>query len=226
MPEDHHSAGDHYFSARPSAPSRPRELELVLADISLTLAADRGVFSAGSVDPGTVELLRAVPPPPPDGHLLDLGCGYGPIACTLALRAPRAAVWAVDVNERALALTGANAARNGASNVRAVPPDAVPDDVTFAGIWSNPPIRIGKAALHELLERWLARLSPQGAAWLVVHHHLGGDSLPRWLDTQGWKSTKVSSRKGYRIIKVTGHEASGHEASGHEASGDMKQVGK
>lgn len=198
MPEDH------YFTPSPSTPSRPRAVELVLPDVRLELEADRGVFSAGSVDPGTVELLRAVPPPPPEGHLLDLGCGYGPIACTLALRAPRAVVWAVDVNERALALSVANAERNGASNVRAVSPAAVPAEVIFAGIWSNPPIRIGKAALHELLERWLARLSPEGFAWLVVHHHLGGDSLPRWLDTQGWRSTKIASRKGYRIIKVTG----------------------
>ncbi|HVA75977.1 MAG TPA: methyltransferase [Acidimicrobiales bacterium] len=193
---------DHYFSAAPSATSRPQELELTLPDVHLTLVADRGVFSARAVDPGTVEFLKAVPPPPPEGHLLDLGCGYGPIACTLALRAPRATVWALDVNERALSLTASNAKRNGAPNVRAVTSADIPADVTFSGIWSNPPIRIGKPALHALLEGWLARLVPGGFAWLVVHHHLGGDSLARWLDAQGWVTSKVSSRKGYRIMKV------------------------
>ena len=174
----------------------------MLPDVRLMLAADRGVFSSRAVDPGTVELLRATPPPP-DGDLLDLGCGYGPIACTLAVRAPGSTVWAVDVNERAVSLTAANAERIGAPNVRAATPDQVPADVTFAGIWSNPPIRVGKAALHELLVTWLGRLQPQGSAWLVVHHHLGGDSLARWLEGEGWAARKVSSRKGYRILKVT-----------------------
>lgn len=193
---------DHYFSTSPAAPSRPHEVELVLPDVRLTLAADRGVFSSRAVDPGTVELLRATPAPP-EGNLLDLGCGYGPIACTLALRAPRSTVWAIDVNERAVSLTAANAERIGASNVRAVTADRIPAEVAFAGIWSNPPIRVGKAALHDLLVTWLERLEPEGVAWLVVHHHLGGDSLVRWLEGEGWVARKLSSRKGYRILKVS-----------------------
>lgn len=195
-------ADDHYFSSAPSVPSHPHEVELALPDLRLTLSADRGVFSARAVDPGTMELLRAVPEPPREGELLDLGCGYGPIACALASRSPGATVWALDVNERALSLTAANARRNRLTNIRPVAPEDVPVDISFAGMWSNPPIRIGKPALHELLERWLARLSPEGSAWLVVHHHLGGDSLQRWLETRGWRSAKVSSRKGYRIIRV------------------------
>lgn len=202
LPWGHDSPGDHYFSGSPSSTSRPHDVELVLPDVRLTLGADRGVFSAKAVDPGTIELLRAVPEPPRQGELLDLGCGYGPIACTLASRAPEATVWALDVNERALSLTAANAERNGLTNIRPVAPENVPVDITFTGMWSNPPIRIGKPALHSLLERWLARLAPDGQAWLVVHHHLGGDSLQRWLDAQGWRSAKVSSRKGYRIIRV------------------------
>lgn len=193
---------DHYFSTSPAAPSRPHDVELVLPDVRLTLGADRGVFSSRAVDPGTVELLRATPAPP-DGDLLDLGCGYGPIACTLAVRAPRSTVWALDVNERALSLTAANAERIGASNIRAVTAEQIPGDVTFAGIWSNPPIRPGKAALHDLLLTWLGRLEPTGIAWLVVHHHLGGDSLARWLEGEGWSARKLSSRKGYRILRVT-----------------------
>jgi 16S rRNA (guanine1207-N2)-methyltransferase len=163
---------------------------------------DRGVFSGDRVDPGTVELLHAAPPPPASGHLLDLGCGYGPVAVALATQAPGATVWAVDTNRRALGLAGENAARLGLGNIRAVGPDAVEPEVRFATIWSNPPIRIGKDALHRLLLEWLGRLTPDGRGYLVVHKHLGGDSLAVWLDDQGHGTNKLASRKGYRILEV------------------------
>ncbi len=167
-----------------------------------TLVTDRGVFSGDRIDPGTVELLRAVPAPPPTGDLLDLGCGYGPIAVAMARRSPAATVWAVDTNRRALALTGENAARLGLANIRARAPDQVESDVRFSAIWSNPPIRIGKDALHQLLLDWLGRLTADGRAYLVVHKHLGGDSLADWLTAQGHGATKLASRKGYRLLEV------------------------
>jgi 16S rRNA (guanine1207-N2)-methyltransferase len=192
----------HYFDTHPDVPSRPGEVHLTLPDFQARLTVDRGVFSAGGVDPGTVELLRAVAPPPPGGNLLDLGCGYGPIACTLGHRAPGAVVWAVDVNDRALELTGRNAAALGLDGIRTARPEEVPVSVRFAALWSNPPIRIGKAALHDLLDTWLPRLAPGGEAWLVVHRHLGGDSLTGWLVSQGWDVRRVSSKRGYRILLV------------------------
>ena len=195
-------APGHYFSATPAAASAPRSLELHLPDLSLTLQADSGVFAGSAVDPGTKILLLEAPAPPPAGELLDLGCGYGPIALTLAARAPGAHVWAVDVNERARALCAANAKANGLANVTVAAPDAVPDHVRFAALWSNPPIRIGKAALHALLLQWLDRLTPDGVAALVVQKHLGADSLLRWLTEQGWPTTRRGSRQGYRILDV------------------------
>jgi 16S rRNA (guanine1207-N2)-methyltransferase len=192
----------HYFDQRPSVPSRPRTVPLTLPDLNLSLQADRAVFSGGRVDPGTRYLLLDGPPLPASGDLLDLGCGYGPIACTMAARAPGATVWAVDVNERALELCRANAAAAGLGNVRAVAPDDVPADVRFAAIWSNPPIRIGKAALHELLTGWLARMTEQGTAVLVVQKHLGSDSLARWLSEHGWAVARLGSRQGYRLLEV------------------------
>ena len=188
----------HYFNAEPAVASRPVEVRLG-DDV---LVSDRGVFSADHVDPGTVELLRAVPPPPERGDLLDLGCGYGPIALTMARRAPQATVWAVDTNRRALALVGENASRLGRRNVTAATPDAVPAGVRFGAIWSNPPIRIGKQALHDLLLLWLGRLTPEGHAYLVVQKHLGGDSLAAWLNDNGHPTTKLGSRKGYRLLEV------------------------
>jgi len=182
-------------------------VRVVLPDVYLELATDSGMFSPGRLDPGTRFLLEAVatPPvrPPTGGDLLDLGCGYGPIACSLAVRSPGATVWAVDVNERALALCAANADRAGLANVRAVLPDAPCLPAAFAGIWSNPPVRIGKQALHELLRHWLARLAPDAAATLVMGRNLGADSLHSWLSTEeGWQVRRLSARSGYRLLRV------------------------
>ena len=194
----------HYFDADPAAPSRRAEVELVLPDLALTLVTDRAVFAGGGVDPGTKYLLLEGPRPPQGAvALLDLGCGYGPIALALATRAPAAAVYAVDINARARELCAMNAEAAGLGNVRVCAPDEIAADVVFDGIWSNPPIRIGKAALHALLATWLARLAPGRHAALVVHKHLGSDSLARWLESERWGVARLGSRRGYRILDVT-----------------------
>lgn len=194
--------GEHYFAATPSAASRPGSVQLVLADLHLRLVTDRGVFSAERIDPGTRILLETVPRPPGHGHLLDLGCGYGPVALTMAARSPAATVWAVDPNERALALTEQNARAAGLPNVRACRPEDVDPAVSFAAIWSNPPVRIGRAALVALLDTWLSRLAPCAEAHLVVHKHLGSDSLQRTLIARGWDANRVTSRAGYRVLRI------------------------
>jgi 16S rRNA (guanine1207-N2)-methyltransferase len=199
----------HYFDAAPTTPSEPKWVELALPDLSITLASDRAVFSGDRVDPGSKFLLLEAPAPPASAaEALDLGCGYGPIALTLAHRSPATRVWAVDVNARAVELCRDNAAALGLANVEAVqvspsdPTGTVPDDIRFDLIWSNPPIRIGKDALHELLLAWLARLVPDGTALLVVQKHLGADSLQRWLIDQGHPADRLATRAGYRLLGV------------------------
>ena len=191
-----------YFEEEPTVTSARQTVRLALPDVTLDLVTDRGVFAKGDVDPGSKLLLLEAPEPAQSGDVLDLGCGYGAIALTLAARAPDATVWAVDVNRRAVELTAENAVSNGFDNVRAVTPDEVPVDVRFATIWSNPPIRIGKPALHELLRGWLPRLADGGSAVLVVHKHLGSDSLAAWLTQEGWAVDRLASRMGYRILQV------------------------
>lgn len=193
----------HYFDERPDVESSLATCDVALPDIAFTLETDRGVFSHGHVDTGTLLLLQQAPRPPVAGHLLDLGCGAGPIALALAARSPAASVWAVDVNERARELTARNAQRNDLANIRVAAPGDVPPDVEFDTIWSNPPIRIGKPALHELLRRWLGRLAPDGDAVLVVQKHLGADSLQRWLDAEGHPTRRITSRAGFRLLHVT-----------------------
>lgn len=203
-------SSDQYFSATPHVASDRREVRLDLVDVSLVLTTDRGVFSAERVDPGTRVLLAEAPAPLASHHTIaDIGCGYGPIALTIAARAPHATVWAIDVNERARELCALNAERNGLSNVRVAAPDEVPADLRFDAIYSNPPIRIGKAALHELLRRWLGALAPgRGTAWLVVQKHLGADSLAAWMTAQGWATERIASRQAYRILEVNARGSS------------------
>lgn len=196
---------DHYFTAEPASPDQRRSRTVRLRGDEVAVETAGGVFSPDHLDTGTEVLLRTVPEPPVDGDLLDLGCGWGPITLALAQASPLARVWAVDVNERALDLTRRNAAAAGATRVQAVRPEEVPEDVRFAAIWSNPPIRVGKEALHAMLRLWLHRLLPGGEAHLVVAKHLGSDSLQRWLDSElgaEFSADRAATSKGFRVLRV------------------------
>ncbi|KFI69206.1 class I SAM-dependent methyltransferase [Bifidobacterium magnum] len=196
---------EQYFSATPASQDVRREFQFTIRDWPMTVTTSNGVFSSSKLDLGTQVLLKHAPAAPEDGNLLDLGCGWGPISLALAKESPDAQVWSVDVNERALELTALNAKANGCGNIRAVTADQVPEDVQFDAIWSNPPIRVGKEVLHELLMTWLPRLKPQGRAYLVVQKNLGSDSLMKWLAQQlgdAYAVSKYASSKGYRVIEV------------------------
>jgi 16S rRNA G1207 methylase RsmC len=193
----------HYFET-PDQPADLFEAPMTLWGHEVTLLSSNGVFSARRLDPGTAVLLRTCDPPTGSPRLLDLGCGIGPITCALGLAVPQAQITAIDVNERAVEMTRLNAARLGlGERVTALTPDEVSDDERFDEIWSNPPIRIGKPALHLLLSTWLSRLSPQGRAYLVVARNLGADSLAGWLLDEGWDCQRLGSAKGYRVFRVS-----------------------
>lgn len=196
------SSSDHYFSPEPTSPSTPTIHQVQVRKLQLTLAGDRGVFNHGELDWGTRVLIENAQVPP-GAVLLDLGCGGGAIAVALAKLRPDAQVWAVDVNERAIEVARRTVKLNELSNVRVVTVGDVPAELQFDAIWSNPPIRIGKDELHRLLREWLARLTPQGCADLVVHKNLGSDSLAKWLATEGYVVQRHASKQGYRILHVT-----------------------
>src|SRR5699024_1709515 len=161
-----------------------------LAGQDVELVSSSSVFSGRGLDKATavmLDRLDALSEVPTGARLLDLGCGWGPIALTAALIRPEAEVWgvdararareltaalihpdaevwAVDVSARARELTAQNAHRLGLTNVRVIAPEEVPEDLVLDVIWSNPPIRIGKPALHALLLEWIGRLAPEGTA--------------------------------------------------------------
>jgi len=198
-------SNEHYFASTPESELKLRTIHAAIAGNVYELQTANGIFSPEHIDTGTKVLLANVPAPPPGGNVLDLGCGWGPIALTLALESPRATVWAVDVNERALDLVRRNAAIVGATNINAVTPDQVPDVVTFTTIWSNPPIRVGKNELHGLLEKWLPRLDLDSDGWLVVQRNLGSDSLHRWMQStfpEEFSFVRTATNKGFRVLRV------------------------
>jgi 16S rRNA (guanine1207-N2)-methyltransferase len=196
--------GEHYFSAQPAGELALRQIDVTLAGTPYRVTTAPGIFSPQHIDTGTQVLLANVPAAPPGGDLLDLGCGWGPIALTLALESPRATVWAVDVNERALDLVRRNSHMMGLENVNACRPEDVPDSVRFTTIRSNPPIRVGKDVLHGMLQHWLPRLDHDSDAWLVVQKNLGSDSLQRWMDGEfpSLQVSRAATNKGFRVLRV------------------------
>jgi 16S rRNA (guanine1207-N2)-methyltransferase len=200
---------DHYFTAQPASAAERRQLRVSLAGRQVIVRTAPGIFCPDRVDIGTAVLLREAPVPPSTGNLLDIGSGWGPIALSMGLLSPDAVVWAVDVNQRALGLARDNARTLGIHEFHALTPDEVPADVRFGAIWSNPPIRVGKAALHDLLMRWLPRLATGGTAHLVVQKNLGSDSLQRWLKTElearepnAFEVGRHATARGFRLLSV------------------------
>jgi len=198
-------SSEHYFSETPESEYKPKELELELDGREITVVTSGGIFSPDRLDSGTAVLLEHLDHVPPSGNILDIGCGWGPITLAVAARSPKATVWAIDVNERSMRLTRENAERLGLENVKVCRPEEVPADLTFDGIWSNPPIRVGKDELHSILQTWLPRLALGAEAYLVVQKNLGADSLHRWLEAElpaGFSTIRVDTAKSFRVLRV------------------------
>ncbi len=197
---------NHYFASSPEGPFVPREITVTLNGNKYSVLTAGGVFSPEHIDQGTQVLLTHLEKANPTGNFLDIGCGWGPITLALALRSPKSKIYAVDVNERSLELTRLNAERLGITNIVVCKPEDVPNDLEFDEIWSNPPIRVGKVVLHEILTLWLNRLTSGGTARLVVQKNLGSDSLHKWLIQEfspSFESTRIDSSKTFRVLKVS-----------------------
>ena len=198
-------ATEHYFSATPNSSFKPKEITIEIGGRPVSMLTAGGTFSPGQLDSGTSVLLEHIKEAPRGGDVLDIGCGWGPITIAIAMQSPKATIWAIDVNERSLELTRMNAERLQLNNVRVCKPEDVPQDLLFTGIWSNPPIRVGKEQLHGILKTWLPRLKPKGAAYLVVQKNLGADSLHRWLEAEmpsGFTTERIDTANTFRVLRT------------------------
>lgn len=196
---------EHYFSKEPLSPLKLKTIQIPVAGVLQQVTTAAGTFSPQQLDVGTQVLIEQMSEAAESGNLLDLGCGWGPIALNLGELRPAAAVWAVDVNSRSIELTAKNAKDLGISNIKTALPEQVPEQLKFSGIWSNPPIRIGKKELHALLLMWLPRLEKDAQAFLVVQKNLGSDSLQKWLTdelSEGYQVSRHTSIKTYRVLRV------------------------
>ena len=195
---------EHYFSNDPGKELKPKTISVNLAGREVSVLTAGSMFSPDHVDTGTKVLLENLELAPDDGNILDIGCGWGPITLALAMARPDATIWAIDVNERALELTRLNAEKLGLTNVRTSLPEAVPAEIEFTGIWSNPPIRVGKAVLHDILKTWLPRLAVGAESYLVVQKDLGADSLLKWIQENfpGHESYRLETSKSFRVLRV------------------------
>lgn len=197
---------NHYFSSSPEGPLVTREITVTLNGTKTTVLTAGSVFSPEHIDQGTQVLLTHLDKANSTGNFLDVGCGWGPIAIALALHSPEATIYAIDVNERSLELTKLNVERLGINNVIVCKPEDVPAEIEFDEIWSNPPIRVGKVVLHEILQLWINRLAKGGVAHLVVQKNLGSDSLHKWLIAEfspAFESSRIDTSKTFRVLKVS-----------------------
>jgi 16S rRNA (guanine1207-N2)-methyltransferase len=196
---------NHYFDESPQGEMKTKEINVSLDGREVTVSTSGAIFSPDHVDTGTKILLEHIDQAPAGGDILDIGCGWGPIALALALHSPKATIWAIDVNERARELTALNAAKLGLTNVKVCHPSEVPNELEFTGIWSNPPIRVGKDVLHEILNTWLPRLEVGADAYLVVQKNLGADSLQRWIAASiaSVDIERVDTAKAFRVLRAT-----------------------
>jgi 16S rRNA G1207 methylase RsmC len=209
-PDKRITPDEHYFAPAPSSAEKTTDFTIDSSRGPLSMRAGSGVFSQHGLDKGTAVLLdimdrQSQETPPPGTNVLDIGCGSGAISLTMAIQYANSTVYAIDINERARELCTENAAKNNLSNIRVAHPDDVDANIRFSHIWSNPPIRIGKDALHELLLTWLHRLTDDGVAHLVVSKNLGADSLATWLTTNGFATSRIGSSKGFRVLEVLAH---------------------
>jgi 16S rRNA G1207 methylase RsmC len=198
-------SSEHYFSETPGSEYKPKEIRVTIHGHEVLLTTAGGVFSPDHIDQGTAVLLAHLDQAPAGGNILDIGCGWGPIALSLASQSPKSTIWAIDVNQRSLDLTAANAKRLGLKNIKCAKPEDVPEDLKFSGIWSNPPIRVGKDVLHEILQKWLPRLEKEAESYLVVQKNLGADSLHRWLESSlpaNFSTIRVDTAKSFRVLRV------------------------
>ena len=177
-----------------------QELSVELLGLPLHFLTDAGVFSKNAIDYGSRVLLDNFQP---EGAktLLDVGCGYGTLALTLAKKYGLKATL-VDINSRALDLAKKNADKNNIE-VNGIFLSNIYDNVEgkFDAIISNPPIRAGKEVVHTILSDAYEHLNDDGHLTIVIQKKQGAPSAQKKMKDVFGNCEIVAKDKGYYILR-------------------------
>jgi 16S rRNA (guanine1207-N2)-methyltransferase len=195
---------EHYYSRTQKVESEPKFWDFTLRSQLFRFKTDNGVFSKKEVDFGSRLLIEAFELPNVEGSVLDVGCGYGPIGLSIAKNYPERIVHMIDVNERAIELSKANAVQNAVHNVEIYESDTLINvkEFNFAAILTNPPIRAGKKTVHDIFEQSYEHLVTGGELWIVIQKKQGAPSALEKLKERFTTVETIDKSKGYFIIKA------------------------
>lgn len=195
---------EQYFETNPNSEHNIKEWKFTLLDNELKFQSDNGVFSKNTVDFGSRVLISAFDEPViPEGEILDLGCGYGPIGLSIAKKFPDRQITMSDVNERALELAKTNAELNDIENIEIIE-SSVYDKISkkFAAILTNPPIRAGKEIVSAMVSDASKHLIDGGSIWVVIQKKQGAPSVKKLMQETFNNVEVVKKDKGYYILKA------------------------
>lgn len=219
------SEWEHYFAEKPKTQSKVKRIRAVLKGREFVFETDRSVFAKDYVDVGTKRLIENIQLPD-DGDVLDWGCGYGVIGIVMAATKPKLRVWMVDINERAVNLAKRNAKINKVKNVKVLKSDgfsALPPELRFDAIVTNPPIHAGKKVLVQLIQDAFKWLKVGGSFWFVARTQHGAKTLQRIAEEIFGNAECVDIRGGYRVIAAT-KENEGDEVPQHPDQNHIHRV--
>ena len=192
-----------YFSVNnDELPSNPKLINAKIGEISFEFKTDNGVFSKDFLDYASKLLIEKIDfESLPNGPILDVGCGYGPIGIYAAKRTKKP-VFMIDVNPRALELSKENVARNkvSATVLESNCLDNVMDR-KYSCIITNPPIHAGKEVIYKMYEQASISLVEGGSFWIVIQQKHGAPSTVKKLETLFKNVEIVYKKKGFYIIK-------------------------
>lgn len=194
---------NHYYTENPDTAHDFEQWSFELKGKVFQFVTDSGVFSRDTVDYGSRVLIDSFTwQDLPEGTLLDVGCGYGPVGLSLAYASQRP-VEMIDINQRAVDLAKGNAQRNGIEQVDVHQSNiyATLNQKEYAAILSNPPIRAGKDVVHEILTGAYPLLKVEGTLTIVIQKKQGAPSAQKKMQETFGNAEIIKKDKGYYIIQ-------------------------
>ena len=190
-----------YFENNENLKSKIEIKKVIINNKNFEFATDNGVFSKKGLDFGTRSLLEIINTEEITGNVLDFGCGYGPIGIYIA-SATNANVHMIDINRRSLELARKNVNLNHV-NVQIYESNLY-ENVTekFDYIISNPPIRVGKKILYQILFEAKEHMNKNGKLIIVVNKDQGAKSIMKDLEKE-YQVCLLGKNKGFYIIEAT-----------------------